>query len=68
MPGTVSIGQQDFATIITNGYFYVDKTAFIKEWWENGHGASTDRGETVRRSTGYKREHAGANQKIWIRI
>jgi len=36
MPRTVSIGRQDFASIITNGYFYVDKTNFIKEWWENG--------------------------------
>ena len=33
---TVSIGRQDFASIITNGYFYVDKTNLIKEWWENG--------------------------------
>ncbi len=36
MSRTVSIGQQDFASIVTNGYFYVDKTDFIKEWWENG--------------------------------
>ena len=36
MPRTVSIGRQDFASIITNGYFYVDKTNFIREWWENG--------------------------------
>lgn len=36
MPKTVSIGQQDFESIIKNGYFYVDKTNFIKEWWENG--------------------------------
>lgn len=36
MAGTVAIGEQDFGTIIENGYFYVDKTAFIKEWWEHG--------------------------------
>ena len=36
MPRTVSIGRQDFESIITNGYFYVDKTNFIREWWENG--------------------------------
>lgn len=35
MPKTVSIGEQDFASIITNDAFYVDKTLFIKEWWEN---------------------------------
>lgn len=36
MPRTVAIGIQDFETLITNNYFYVDKTAFIKEWWESG--------------------------------
>ena len=36
MARTVGIGIQDFATIIENAYFYIDKTAFIKEWWENG--------------------------------
>ena len=35
MPKTVSIGEQDFASIITNNAFYIDKTLFIKEWWEN---------------------------------
>ncbi len=24
-----------FETVITKGIFYIDKTAFIKEWWEN---------------------------------
>ena len=32
----VSIGYQDFSEIIRNDFFYVDKTAFIKEWWESG--------------------------------
>lgn len=36
MARTVAIGIQDFETLIVNDYFYVDKTAFIKEWWENG--------------------------------
>ncbi len=36
MARTVAIGIQDFETVITNDYFYVDKTAFIKEWWERG--------------------------------
>ena len=35
MARTVGIGYQDFAQLITNDIFYVDKTAFIKEWWEN---------------------------------
>lgn len=36
MARTVGIGHQDFGKVIENDYFYVDKTAFIKEWWENG--------------------------------
>ena len=36
MARTVGIGIQDFAQIIENNYFYIDKTNFIKEWWENG--------------------------------
>lgn len=36
MPRTVSIGCQDFETIRREGYFYVDKSCFIKEWWEEG--------------------------------
>ena len=36
MRRTVGIGIQDFSKIITNNYFYVDKTFFIREWWENG--------------------------------
>ncbi len=36
MARTVSIGHQDFSTIRENHYFYVDKTEFIRQWWENG--------------------------------
>ena len=31
---TIAVGMQDFAEIREKNYFYVDKTAFIKEWWE----------------------------------
>ena len=34
MARTVAIGIQDFEKIIENHCFYVDKTHFIKEWWE----------------------------------
>ena len=36
MARTISIGQQNFSELIVKNYFYVDKTNFIKEWWENG--------------------------------
>ena len=36
MGRTVAIGIQNFNEIIENNYFYVDKTSFIKEWWESG--------------------------------
>lgn len=35
MARTVSIGTQDFEKIIKNNCFYIDKTHFIKEWWES---------------------------------
>lgn len=35
MPRVVSIGAQDFEKLISNDCFYVDKTMFIKEWWES---------------------------------
>ena len=31
----ISIGNQDFDSLRTQQCFYIDKTAFIKEWWEN---------------------------------
>ncbi|MDD6037467.1 MAG: AAA family ATPase [bacterium] len=36
MARTVAIGIQDFEQITKNDYFYVDKTDFIREWWESG--------------------------------
>ncbi len=36
MARTVSIGNQDFESIQKEGYFYIDKTNFIQEWWESG--------------------------------
>lgn len=35
MARTAAIGLQDFGDIIRKNCFYVDKTSFIKEWWEN---------------------------------
>lgn len=35
MGRNVAIGIQNFDQIIENDCFYVDKTAFIKEWWES---------------------------------
>ena len=35
MARTLGIGHQNFEQLITNDNFYVDKTLFIKEWWEN---------------------------------
>ena len=36
MPGKITIGTQDFEKLRTENCFYIDKTDFIKEWWENG--------------------------------
>ncbi len=35
MARTVGIGHQDFEEIRGLNNFYIDKTLFIKEWWEN---------------------------------
>lgn len=35
MARTVAIGVQDFAKLIEQNCFYIDKTSVIKEWWEN---------------------------------
>lgn len=35
MARTVSIGTQDFEQLIVNNCFYIDKTDFIREWWES---------------------------------
>lgn len=51
MGRTVAIGIQDFETVIANNYFYVDKTGFIREWWE--------RGDSVTLWKDIKYEHAG---------
>ena len=36
MTRTVAIGIQNYSELIEKNYFYIDKTAFIKEWWESG--------------------------------
>lgn len=35
MAGAIGIGIQDFGKLIENQCFYVDKTDFIREWWES---------------------------------
>ena len=36
MARTIAIGHQDFEQVRKNGWFYIDKTNFIKEWWDKG--------------------------------
>ena len=36
MSNDVGIGIQDFLELRENHKFYIDKTSFIKEWWESG--------------------------------
>lgn len=40
MARTISIGNQSFQEIREKGYFFVDKTSFIKEWWESADTAT----------------------------
>ena len=36
MARKIGIGNQDFEKIRINDHFYIDKTNFIREWWESG--------------------------------
>ena len=36
MAGTAGNGTQNFEKVVANHYFYINKTHFIKEWWESG--------------------------------
>ena len=36
MANNIGIGIQDFIELRENKKFYIDKTSFIKEWWERG--------------------------------
>ena len=36
MARNVAIGIQQYNEIIEKNYFYIDKTSFIKEWWDSG--------------------------------
>ena len=36
MQQKISIGKQNFADMRENKYFLIDKTDFIKEWWDSG--------------------------------
>ena len=36
MARTIGIGIQSFEKIIRNQYLYIDKTSFIRQWWESG--------------------------------
>ncbi len=40
MSQTIAIGGQDFEYLRTNQYFFIDKSDFIREWWENGDTAT----------------------------
>ena len=35
MSRPIAIGSQSFSTIIEENCFFIDKTLFIKDWWEN---------------------------------
>lgn len=36
MLGRPALGYQNYEEVITENIFYIDKTDFIREWWENG--------------------------------
>ena len=43
MQRKIGIGKQDFAALRENQCFYIDKTDFIKQWWESQDDAHSSR-------------------------
>ena len=54
---TIGIGIQDFAKIADKNMFYIDKTAFLKEWWENQDSVTLIPPKKIRKNIAY--EHDG---------
>lgn len=48
MARIIGIGHQDFTQLIASGCFYVDKTEFIREWWENMDTAQQGKDRQIR--------------------
>ena len=42
MARNVAIGIQQYNELIEKNYFYIDKTSFIKEWWDSGDSVKLD--------------------------
>lgn len=40
MGKTIAIGLQDFEKVIANECFYIDKTHFIRDWWDKKDGVT----------------------------
>lgn len=40
MGRVVSIGEQDFVALREGNYFYIDKTDFVRDWWQSGDSAT----------------------------
>lgn len=60
MARTVDIGLQDFGDLIRKDYFYIDKTDFIREWWEIGDSATLiTRPRKYRRQQPDRKNHPG---------
>ena len=36
MPRVIPTGEQSYSKLKENNYFLIDKTLFIKDWWERG--------------------------------
>lgn len=54
MARTIAIGRQDFEKIRVNHNFYIDKTDFIRQWWESEAFRKNASANTVLLSVGKK--------------
>ena len=75
MADKISIGYQEFDEVILNRLFYIDKTEFIKKWWESGDKVTLITrprrfGKTLMMSTveNFFSAELGKNQKLFEKL
>lgn len=75
MADKISIGYQEFDEVILNRLFYIDKTEFIKKWWESGDKVTLITrprrfGKTLMMSTveNFFSAERGKNQKLFEKL
>ena len=65
MKSVISIGNQDFISIRKNNCFYIDKTDFIREWWESGQCDADHSSKKIRKDSEYEYDRVFLFSKLF---